>query len=387
MKLLSVRRGSWAQAGLGARIFVAFALVIAATTVTLLLVTVVAAPLLFRLHLESVGVEVAPEVAAHVDEGFTFALITSITAAVLAASLIAVVVAAVVARRISRPVGVAAETAGRLADGEYGVRMPAVGAGPELDELASAVNALAQRLETAEAHRMRLLADLAHELRTPLAALDATVEAIVDGMLPADAESLETLAEQTGRLTRLTRDLQAVSRSDEHAFRVERRRMNLTGAVEAAVAAQRARYQSAGVGLMFGAAAAATSAQSGNTPSRQPVYGWADPDRVGEILDQLLDNALRHCEDGETVTVSVHRQAETVSVVVTDTGAGFAPAVAEQLFGRFYRGPDSRRGPAGTGLGLTIARSLAAAQGGTLHATSPGAGRGATFTLTLPASP
>jgi len=314
-------------------------------------------------------------------------LVTSITAAVLAASLVAVVVAAVIARRISHPISAAAQTAGRLADGDYGVRVSAPGVGPELDELAGALNALAVRLETAEKHRMRLLADLAHELRTPLAALDATVEALVDGVLLADPEALQTLTAQTGRLTRLTRDLQAVSRSDEHAFRLERRRVDLADLSMAALAAHQARYRSAGVTLTASSTAGHSRAETGAMPTPRPVFGWADPDRVAEILDQLLDNALRHCKDGDATEVSFDRHFETVSLVVADTGTGFDPSIAENLFDRFYRGPGPLRDPAGTGVGLTIARALAEAQGGTLQSTSAGPGQGATFTLTLPATP
>ena len=386
MRRLRWRRISWQRAGLGARIFAAIALVILAGATTLLLVAVVVAPVVFRQRLQDAGVSADSRLASQIDAGFTVALVTSITAAVLAASLVAVAVAAVIARRISRPVGAAAYTAGRLADGDYGVRMATPGIGPELDELAGAVNTLAQRLESAEQHRLRLLTDLAHELRTPLAALEATVEAIVDGVLPADPEALQTLTDQTGRLIRLTRDLQAVSRSDEQAFRLERRPVDLAVLIATSVAAHQARYLSAGVTLTA-ATGQQGRAETGAVPTQQPMYGWADPDRVAEILDQLLNNALHHCADGDETTVVLHRHSATVSLVVADTGTGFDPSLAEELFGRFYRGAGRLRGPAGTGVGLTIARALAEAQGGSLHATSDGPGQGATFTLTLPAAP
>jgi signal transduction histidine kinase len=386
----SWRVPSWRSAGLGARIFAAIALVILAGATTLLLVALVTAPVVFRSRLEDSGVSADSPLASHIDEGFTLALVTSITAAVLAASLVAVVVAAVIARRISRPIALAADSAGRLADGDYGVRIATPGVGPELDELAAAVNTLAQRLETAEQHRMRLLSDLGHELRTPLAALEATVAAIVDDILPADAETLGILTDQTSRLTRLTRDLQAVSRSDEHAFRLERHRVDVTALAEAAVAAQQARYRTADVILTAPPASVGNRSEPGteavHEPKPESAYAWADPDRVSEIVDQLLDNALRHCAAGDRVTVTVHSRGEGVGLIVTDTGTGFDPATANDLFTRFYRGPNTLRGPAGTGVGLTIARALAEAQHGTLEATSPGLGKGATFTLTVPAA-
>jgi two-component system sensor histidine kinase BaeS len=365
-------RVSWRHAGLGARMFVAIAMVIVAGAATLLVVAVFVAPVVFRQHLEDAGVSSESPLASHIDEGFTVALVTSITAAVLAASVIAVGVAALVSRRISRPVGVAAATAGRLADGDYAARMTTPALGPELDHLAASINVLAERLESAEQHRIRLLNDLAHELRTPLAALEATVEAVVDGVLPADAATLRTLTDQTGRLTRLTRDLPAVSRADEHAFRLDRREVDVSEVAAAAVTAQRARYSAAGVGL--------ATADVGSASA------WVDPDRVTEILDQLLDNALRHCAAGDAVTLTVRREEGRVCVVVTDTGRGFDPGVAEDLFDRFYRSGDPTDAHAGSGVGLTIARSLAEAHHGTLTAASPGPLRGATFTLTIPDS-
>lgn len=377
MTLRNTMQLRWRRAGLAERLFVAITLVIVAGAATLVLVALAAAPLLFRRHLEDAGVTGDQRLFEHIDDGFTVALVTSVTAAVLAAALVAVLVAAVIARRVSRPIGVAVDTARQLADGDYGVRMAAPSSGPELQELAGAINTLADRLEASEQHRLQLLGDLAHELRTPLAALEATVEALVDGVLPADAQTLTTLTDQTGRLSRLTRDLQAASRTDEHAFLIRRQHLDLTAVVAAVVASHQARYDTAGITLTaVGADAAA-----------MPVVAWADPDRVTEILDQLLDNAARHCVQGQHVTLTVAHSPDYARVIVGDTGAGFDPATAEDLFTRFYRGPHARRHTAGTGVGLTIARALAEAQGGTLSAHSDGPGAGATFALALPHQP
>lgn len=355
--------------GLAARVFLAVALVVLAGAVTFLVISVVVSPVVFRRYLEDAGIARDSEVAAHIDQGFTIATLTSIAAGVTAASMVAALVAVFIARRISEPVSIAADTATRLADGDYGARMPHPGLGPELDGLASAVNALAVRLETSEARRHALLVDVAHELRTPLAALQATVESIADGALPADEETLRTLTEQTARLTRLTEDLPAASRSDEHAFRVQPRPLDAGEVAAAAVAAHAARYLAADVALQLRSTGLAT------------VH--ADPDRLTEVLDQLLDNALRHCAAGDTVTVHTTLRGDDVLLLVADTGRGFPPHDAEALFRRFHRADSG--GPSGSGVGLTVARALVEAQGGTITASSPGPGRGATFTITLPA--
>jgi signal transduction histidine kinase len=112
----------------------------------------------------------------------------------------------------------------------------------------------------------------------------------------------------------------------------------------------------------------------------------ADPDRVGEALDQLLANSLHHCQPGDRVSIAVSRHGLSAELAVTDTGSGFDPADAEKLFQRFYRADPALANPTGSGIGLTVARALIQAQGGTLTARSPGKGAGATFTIGLPAS-
>lgn len=359
---------------LGARVLLAIGLVVLAGAATLLGVALLIGPTAFHRHLDAAGVKLDDATLGYVNDGFLWAMVTAIASGATAATAVAVGVAAFVARRVSRPVSQAAEAATRLADGDYAARVAEPGVGPELGGLARAINRLADRLETSEAHREALLTDIAHELRTPLSAVEATVEAIADGVLPADEETLTALRAQTQRLLSLTRDLAALSRSDEHAFRVDRRPFDLAAVARSAVAAHAARYAAGGVTLAVEVPA-----------TRCPAHG--DAGRVGEVVDQLLDNALRQCRPGDTVTVRARTAAgdpgEGAEIAVIDTGAGFPPELAEQLFERFYRLAPASSG--GSGVGLTIARALVEAQGGTLTAASAGPGRGAVLTLRLPA--
>ncbi len=373
-----------AEVGLALRLFVAIALVVLAGAVTLLTVSLLVAPAMFRWHLGTVGVQLDADTSRHVEDGFVLAVLTGLGAGVTAATLVAIAVSAVVARRITRAVAVVASAARRLAEGDYARRVKPPLMGPELVDLADAVNTLADRLEDTEHHRQQLMTDVAHELRTPLASLEATVEAVVDGVLPFDDRTAAALTEQTRRLSRLTRDLAAVSRSQEHAFTVVRTTLDLTALARACLATHAARYAASGVGLSLVAP--------------QPVPALADGDRVTEILDQLLDNALRHCRAGATVTVAVSADGDHASLTVTDTGEGFPPDEAPRLFRRFHRlhrdttsgsggrGADAARS-AGAGVGLTIARALAEAMDGTLDASSPGPGHGAALALNLPRKP
>jgi two-component system, OmpR family, sensor histidine kinase BaeS len=349
------------------RVFAAMGLVVLAGAGTLAITALLVAPAVFHQHLEQAGVAQSPDVAMHVDEGFATALLVSIAVGVLAAVIVAAAVALIVARRINDPVAAAAATASRLAAGDYSARVTRPLMGPELADLADSVNALADRLEQTEASRLRLVTDLAHELRTPLTAIDATVEAIADGILPADATTLSTLTDQSRRLSRLVDDLGAVSRADERSFRLDPRPVDLVEVASAATTATAARFVAKGVGL--------------ETRLGPPVTVIADADRIAEVIGQLLDNSLRRCRAADHVTVTVDRRGDSAVIAVTDTGSGFDPAEADRLFQRFYRAGSD---PSGSGIGLTIARTLIEAHGGALRATSPGPGRGATFAITLP---
>jgi two-component system sensor histidine kinase BaeS len=388
--------GRFNRLGLTARLFTAMALVVVAGAGTLLVVALLVAPQVFGGHLHRPGVPaVSPALQTHVDEAFTQALLLSLAVGILVAVTTAVLVAWLVSRRLAAPVSDLAAAATRLTHGRYDAQVPDPRLGPEFAQLASAVNELARRLQRSEDVRHRLLADLTHELRTPLAALEATVEAVGDGVLPVDATTLDTLAEQTARLRRLVTDLESVSRAEERQLALNPRPVSLAAVADRAVAVLRTRYDAHGVTLI--------RQDHGPGPTVR-----ADDDRLVEALMNLLDNALRHTPAGGTVTVVVDASGPsrpvtgTAAVMVTDTGTGFDPAVAPRLFERFFRDqqePTDRAdradrvdagpgGPSGgrhgSGIGLTITRAIVEAHGGTIEARSAGPGRGARFTITLP---
>jgi signal transduction histidine kinase len=233
---------------------------------------------------------------------------------------------------------------------------------------------MAARLATTEQVRRQLVADLAHELRNPIASLRATAEAAADGVLPAGAATWATLLEQTGRLERLAEDVTALSQTDERQLRLHRSPMQATDLARDAAAAAQAGFDAAQVTLTC-------EAEPG------PYLVDVDPDRMGEVLANLLSNAYRHTGAGDTVTVSVQRQGRTVQIAVRDSGDGFPTSDTEKLFERFYRGDHSRRRDnAGSGIGLTLARAVTIAHGGEVTAHSDGPGKGAMFTVSLPAA-
>lgn len=303
-------------------------------------------------------------------QAFRSALNSALLVAVTISAAVAGLVAALVTRRIVHPVTAVRDATRRVAAGDYGVRVP-VPPVPELAALAADVNTLAAALADTETRRTRLLGDVAHEMRTPLTALDGYVEGLVDGVFTADEQTLTALTEELRRLHRLADDLASLSRAEE-------RRLDLhPAAVDLATIARRTadrlatQFADAGVALRVDADG--------------EVVVVADRQRIEQVLTNLLGNAVAATAAGGAVTVAVRSRNATATVTVSDTGLGLVAEDVERVFERFYRVPgERRRQPGGSGIGLTIARSIARAHGGELTAASDGPGTGARFTLTLP---
>ncbi|HZX98267.1 MAG TPA: HAMP domain-containing sensor histidine kinase [Dermatophilaceae bacterium] len=358
--------------GLAWRIFTAMSLVVIAGAGTLLVSALLVARPVFHAHLDQIKPLVSPPAQAHVDEAFSNAVLIALSVGVTAALAAALVVTWLVAKRVAAPVAEAAEAAQRIADGDYQTRLRQPRLGPEFDRLTTAFNLMARRLATTDQTRRHLLADLAHELRTPLASMQATIEAINDGILPGDQTTLATLTEQSQRLHRLVGDLSAVSRAEERQLNLHPVLVAAGDLVSGAVTAARPRFDAKEISITVAATATACDV-------------LVDRDRLAEALGALLDNALRHTGTGGVVTIAATRDNDRCRIAVTDNGEGFDPAMADQLFERFYRGDSSRTSDgAGSGIGLTIAKAIVQAHHGQLLGRSDGPGKGARFEITLP---
>jgi signal transduction histidine kinase len=238
----------------------------------------------------------------------------------------------------------------------------------------TAFNAMAGRLAEVEATRRRLLADLGHELRTPVATIEAYVDAAEDGVLVPDEDTWAVLRAQTGRLRRLAEDIAAVSRAEEHQLDLHPRRVAVAELVGAAVAAAGPRYADKGVTL--------ATAVGASLPELT-----ADVERMGQVLGNLLDNALRHTPAGGTVTVRAEQDRPGVRITVADTGEGIAAEHLTHVFERFYRADAARdRSRGGSGIGLAIVRAIVTEHGGRVTAHSNGPGTGTAFVVSLPAA-
>ncbi len=367
----------WLGRSLGAKLLAAQVLVIVAGSLTLGVVALAVAPGVFRYHGRMALGPIPPGIARHLNEGLGVAMLVALAAGTGVALVTAVAVSTFLAQRITRPIGTLARAAARIAHGRYTARVPQGSSDDELAMLARSFNAMAEALESSERRRQELLSDLAHELRTPLATIDGYVEGVADGVMPADDETWKVLRTETARLRRLVDDLQAVSRAEERQLDLRLARWEPAKLVGAAVRAATAAYRAKGVALVERV-----------DPGLPRVA--ADPDRIGEVLANLLANALRHTPAGGRVEVAAARHGQPVELTVSDTGEGIPPELLERIFKRFYRADPARShttDAAGSGIGLTITRAIVQAHGGRIHAESQGPGRGARFVITLPAAP
>jgi signal transduction histidine kinase len=267
-------------------------------------------------------------------------------------------------RRMAAPIGDVMEAADRVAGGDYGARVQSRGP-EEVRRLAQSFNQMAERLQANEQQRRTLLADVAHELRTPLSVIRGTVEGMLDGLYPADESHLGPVLEETAVMARLLDDLQTLSTAEAGMLRLHREAVEPATLAQDAVAAFAAGAASAGVALGWRAAPGVPELE-------------VDPVRIGEVLANLLANAVRHTPAGGSVDVTVEPAGTGARFTVADTGQGIDPKDLPHVFDRFMKSADS----GGVGLGLAIAKSLVEAHGGSITAGSrPGAGTTMRFVL------
>ena len=267
-------------------------------------------------------------------------------------------------RRAAAPAADLVAAAARVEAGDYSGRLAELGP-REIRAVTRAFNAMNARLEESDEQRRRLLADLSHELRTPLSVIQGNLEGLIDGVYPADAAHLAPILEETHVLERLIEDLRTLALAEAGRLRLRREPTDLAALLRDIAAAFAAPADAAGVELAVVASGDLTSIE-------------IDPARIREVIANLLTNALRHTPRDGRIEIAAQGAAGGASVSVSDTGSGIAPEILPHVFDRFYRAGDS----AGSGLGLPIARSLVAAHGGEMTASSePGGGTSIVFTL------
>jgi two-component system, OmpR family, sensor histidine kinase BaeS len=358
--------------GIGVRLLLAQTLVLIAGAATVWIVAAVVGPPLFREHLHRAGVPAMSSEQMHAEEAYTYATAISIAVALAVSALAALVVTWYFSRRVQRSVAEVSSAAAAIADGHYDSRVSPPQLGDDFDSLARAFNQMANRLESVEATRRRLFGDLAHEIRTPVSVLEAYLEAVEDGVKTLDRETSTMLRDQTRRLVRFSEDVAALAQAEESQASIAPSSVAPGELIETAVSAVADRFAAKGVAL--------TTRVDKGLPKL-----WADRQRLGQVLGNLLDNALRHTATGGRVDIVATAGGGEVAISVTDDGDGLLAEDLPHVFERFYRVDAARtREHGGAGIGLAIAKALVEAHQGDIAADSRGPGTGAMFTITLP---
>jgi signal transduction histidine kinase len=270
-------------------------------------------------------------------------------------------------RRATEPVSDLLEGVSRVADGDYSQRVSE--RGPRRTRaLARAFNEMAGRLQSTEQERRDLLADVTHELRTPITVIQGNLEGMLDGIYPADADHLEAILEETRVLSRVIEDLRTLSLAEGGTLKLQLQSTDLAELIEETAGAFQAQAAAAQVHLVV------------ETAADLPLVE-ADPTRIHEVLANLVSNALRYTPAGGEIRLTGKLGEGQVYVSVEDSGKGIPAEDLPHIFDRFYKGRDSH----GTGLGLAIAKSLIAAHHGEIRASSqPGQGTRIEFSLPTP---
>jgi signal transduction histidine kinase len=280
----------------------------------------------------------------------------------------ALLIAFLLAQGLSRPLRRIRLAAQRIEQGDLSARVE-LGGDPEVREVGHALNRLAETLEHEEELRKETVADIAHELRTPVTGILSRIEAAQDGVLADEAANLEAMHMEALRLARLLDDLAMLAEAERPGLLIDKRPVDLAKIAEQEVEEWRARFEAKGLQLGV---------------ELEQVWVSGDPDRLSQICANLLSNAARYTEPGGGVHVRVAREANLAVLEVEDTGIGIAPEDLRHIFTRFWRGEKSRsRATGGAGIGLAIVRELVRAHDGRIDVES-GLGRGSCFLVLLP---
>ena len=366
---------------LAAKLFIAFLAVILIGMIVLVVAIQFTAPTAFNRHMNGMGQgmgqgQLGQGIGQGMMQGFYNEFRNGVNEALAVASVAAVIVAVGVSlalsRRVVAPLQEMTSASRRIAEGKYDERV-AVKSVDELGQLGESFNQMATELEQVESMRRQLIGDVSHELRTPLTAIKGSMEGLVDGLLPANAETYQQIHAEADRLSRLVDDLQELSRVEAHAYPLDLREADIAALVETTIKRLTPNARAKRVVL------------TSSLPRELP-HLIADEDRLGQVLLNLTANSIQYTNEGGAVTISAERKNGEIQIAVTDTGMGIPPEHLAHIFTRFYRVDKSRSRASGggSGIGLTIARHLVEAHGGRIWAESEGEGKGSRFVFTLP---
>jgi len=304
------------------------------------------------------------------EEAFLQRLRETIVPVGVAACGVAILLGLILTWQLTDPLRKLKAAAQGIAGGDLSQRVD-IKSKDELGDLGRAFNEMAEHLSRAEELRRNMTADIAHELRTPLSVIRGNLEAIADGVFPPTKENVASIHREAVLLSRLVDDLQELALAEAGQLRIEPELTDVSSLIERVVTNVAPRAESEGISMVTDLA------------PELPLVS-VDSQRIGQVVSNLVDNALRHSPEGGKVTVRTRLIGEAVQVDVVDQGPGVSPEELSLVFERFYRGDKTRsRATGGAGLGLAIVKQLVEAHGGRVWVEST-EGQGATFSFTLP---
>lgn len=303
------------------------------------------------------------------DEDFRDKSYNAMIFAAVIALIIAIVMGAIFARTIAAPVKKITNAAKALKEGDYSARTGMAGS-DEIARLGNMFDLMADSVESNRKLERRLVTDVAHELRTPLMAIQSTVEAMIDGVFKPDAERLETLNSEVQRLSRLVDALLKLSRLESRTKPIEQKKVDLTEMLSSVVQTHQAYIHDAGLNLEF---------------EYDPhVYVFGDADLLRQATANLISNAVRYTPEGGTITIMARKGDLMGQIVVKDTGIGLTPEEAKLVFQRFWRADSGRaRATGGLGIGLSVVKEIVEQHNGWVRIEGR-PNEGACFTIYIP---
>ncbi len=358
---------------LSAKLFLSYLIVIMVGVIVLAGAVQIQTPAALDRHIQEMEKHIGsdPALAENLRVNFIAAINEITTTAMLVSLAVAIAVSLFTSRRIVEPIRAMMRASREIAAGRFDRRVAAPGE-DELGELARSFNQMAEELETTEQRRLNLIADVAHELRTPLTNIRTMLDALSDGVLPADASTYGVMSKEVRRLQRLVHDLQELSRAEAGQMPIHPEPTPPESLISGVVDRLALQFNDKGVALHVAIA-----------PDLPQVL--ADPARITQVLVNILGNALQYTPAGGEVWVSAKQRGDEVQFVVRDSGRGISAEDLRHIFERFYRVDKSRaRASGGSGIGLTISKHIVEAHGGRIWAKSEGAGQGSAFGFTLP---
>jgi two-component system sensor histidine kinase BaeS len=315
---------------------------------------------------------------AGIGENFRMAMNDALVYAGLAAFAAGGIASLLLSRRLMAPVKSMMQASQRIAEGDYSKRVPTSTTSSatnqdELDQLAHSFNRMAEKLEQVENIRRQLIADVSHELRTPLTAIKGSMEGLIDGVLPAEQSTYESVYREADRLQRLVEDLQELSPVESGGIKLTLKPININLLIRTALKRMQPAFDEKKIKLVS------------ELQEKNPKV-MVDEDRILQVIINLLSNSLQFTPKKGVVKVSADKNKNDLIISIKDSGIGIKPHDLEHIFERFYRADKSRsrQEGGGSGIGLTIAQSLIHAHGGRIWVESEGEGKGSTFHFSLP---